>query len=521
MAVSDEDNIQAYHATRSETAFTAIVQKHGGMVFGAALRRIGDRQTAEEICQNVFAILSRKAATLTKPGSLAGWLHRTTMLETNNFMKQQRRRQRKHEALSEAAPSPPAWQHDGSQDALTQLDEAVDQLAASDRRVIMLRYFEGLTVREIAQATGKSEAASQKKLQRAIGKLSQMLGKRGVAASSGALLTQAFSDVSAAMPAAMAAEVSHAALALGPSITGTQLISNTVLNMMTTSSLVGIAATTAIVTVTIPLTLMSQGPARPAPATAATAGTPLDHNIAITLAGNMHAHAPVNGVIRGSGPELGWDAVLGSQEIQGFKVPVLGTFKFKVAQGPEGYRIQYELVAQEPVEVPSETGAARNNVRFNDRTAKSEVVCKSGETKEVFRSGEHVVSLKVDKLSLAAARAVAADKDVVIRLSGSIAGGVPVQLSTALTESLGDVDLGKRDGHPIAGTFEHSLKKAASGYQISYAFGAAVPFVEEGAGTNYASIMSEGTVLCQAGKPVEILKSGKDSLTITVETADP
>src|SRR5262245_24043601 len=60
---------------RDETAFTALVDRHGSMVLQVCRRVLGDTHRAADVFQAVFLVLARKAAALHRPDALAGWLH--------------------------------------------------------------------------------------------------------------------------------------------------------------------------------------------------------------------------------------------------------------------------------------------------------------------------------------------------------------------------------------------------------------------------------------------------------------
>lgn len=45
-------------------AFAALTERYAGLVYSAALRRTGSPEVAEEVAQNVFTILARKAPRL-------------------------------------------------------------------------------------------------------------------------------------------------------------------------------------------------------------------------------------------------------------------------------------------------------------------------------------------------------------------------------------------------------------------------------------------------------------------------
>ena len=56
---------------------------------------------------------------------------------------------------------------------------ALARLAALDREVVALRFYEGLTHAEVAQGVGSSAAAVKQRVWRALGSLRALLGSRG------------------------------------------------------------------------------------------------------------------------------------------------------------------------------------------------------------------------------------------------------------------------------------------------------------------------------------------------------
>ncbi len=208
----DADLLGEFNATGSEAAFRALVDRHLGLVLGAAARRTADRALAEEIAQTVFAIVARKSRELARHATLVGWLHRATALECAEALRRRKAHsdKMKHltEHLSNDADGESVWR-----ETLPLLDEAIDALPDSDRELILLRFFERRSFREISETTGKSEAASQKQAERALLKLGQSLRRKGVAISATLLAAGLAARVAEAAPASLAATVSQGALA--------------------------------------------------------------------------------------------------------------------------------------------------------------------------------------------------------------------------------------------------------------------------------------------------------------------
>ena len=65
-AVSDAELLDRFVNSRDEAAFSALVARHGSMVFGVCRRLLHQTQDAEDAFQATFLILVRKAAAIRK-----------------------------------------------------------------------------------------------------------------------------------------------------------------------------------------------------------------------------------------------------------------------------------------------------------------------------------------------------------------------------------------------------------------------------------------------------------------------
>ena len=184
MAVTDQILLKRF-VKGDEKAFRIFVERHFGLVLHVALRRTGQRQLAEEAAQNVFCAVAKKASALSKKQDLLlPWLHRATLFESSKIMRSEQSSQRKKQLNHpDNIPSTSEQENTAWLLALPHLDEALDRLSSSDRKVVLQHYFEGQSFPTIAKQEGRPAGTVQKQCRRALDKLSRILRGRGATIS--------------------------------------------------------------------------------------------------------------------------------------------------------------------------------------------------------------------------------------------------------------------------------------------------------------------------------------------------
>ena len=95
------------------------------------------------------------------------------------------------------------------------LDDAVAALREKERRAIVLRFYEGRSLREVGLALGASEEAAKKRVGRALEKLRQSFAKRGVDSTTAAIAETISARSVQIAPVALAKTISAVAVAKG------------------------------------------------------------------------------------------------------------------------------------------------------------------------------------------------------------------------------------------------------------------------------------------------------------------
>ena len=162
----------------------AIVSQYETALLRYAARLVNSPTTAQDVVQNVFIKLFKNWDGHSDPSSkLKSWLFRVTHNEAVDLIRRESRLKVLHEKhaetrLDEACPDgihcPPS--HEERKFAvLTHLK----QLHPREQQVVLLRLEQGLSYREIAEVTGRSEGNIGNILHHAIRKLSTVLQEKG------------------------------------------------------------------------------------------------------------------------------------------------------------------------------------------------------------------------------------------------------------------------------------------------------------------------------------------------------
>jgi RNA polymerase sigma factor (sigma-70 family) len=183
--LSDSELLGEYARHNSQEAFAELVQRYVDLVYSTALRQVGgDAHLAQDVAQNVFTALARKARGLLRRQTLSGWLYTSARFAGAEVARTESRRRIReekymHEPMHEPA-SEPDWET-----VSPMLDAAMGELREKDREAILLRYFENRAFADVGQRLGLNENAARMRVERALDNLRGALARRGLVAGAG------------------------------------------------------------------------------------------------------------------------------------------------------------------------------------------------------------------------------------------------------------------------------------------------------------------------------------------------
>jgi RNA polymerase sigma factor (sigma-70 family) len=194
----DRELLERFVDRQDESAFQALVRRHGPLVSGVCRRVLRHEQDAEDAFQATFLVLARKAGSIGKKDSLSGWLYKVAY----------------HAALKARAhvrPSPLEGEGTGvrghdirdpldeltGRELLAVLDEEMQRLPERFRVPLVHCYLQGQTRDQAARQLGWSLSTLQRRLEQGRERLRGRLEGRGVALSMGLLVAGVSQSASA------------------------------------------------------------------------------------------------------------------------------------------------------------------------------------------------------------------------------------------------------------------------------------------------------------------------------------
>jgi RNA polymerase sigma-70 factor (ECF subfamily) len=166
--MTDDAQLLGSAARGDRGAFEAFMQRHYGNVVAYLRRGTGDAHLAEDLAQETFLRAYRKSGSFRGAGSAAGWIYAIA----TNLLTDHRRRRR-------PAPIPGADLAPERDDSEAVLRASLATLDESDARLLWLKFVDGLSFAEAAEALGEPATTLKYRAARALDRLARALKDRG------------------------------------------------------------------------------------------------------------------------------------------------------------------------------------------------------------------------------------------------------------------------------------------------------------------------------------------------------
>ncbi len=229
--LSDWQLLERYLERRDETAFEALVTRHGSMVLGVCRRMLGGSPDAEDAFQATFLILVRRARDLGPRDAIGPWLYGVATRVAARARSQAARR-RRFQAIPLEFPVPDRTDAMLDPDLIEILDQELSRLPAKYRSPLVLCYLQGRTHEEAARDLQWPVGTVKGRLARGRELLRARLGRRGFAPSAGIVGVLSSPDLKAILDRALVERTVSASVRLAAGQTVAQVVSQSVTSLV-------------------------------------------------------------------------------------------------------------------------------------------------------------------------------------------------------------------------------------------------------------------------------------------------
>lgn len=173
----DEDIDLVIKAETDDAAFTTLYRKYFPKMYGYVIRRVGNREDAEDIVSQVFIKVVKHLPDFSeKQGSFKSWIYK---IATNTIIDSFRRFARRKYSLLESSveiPSPAKNPREESYegDERTIIFQAMSKLSQKYQQVLHLKFYSDLENEEIAEILGITVNYVAVRLHRALKKFQEI-----------------------------------------------------------------------------------------------------------------------------------------------------------------------------------------------------------------------------------------------------------------------------------------------------------------------------------------------------------
>lgn len=180
----EEDRLALQRLARGDSgALKLVYQRFGGRAYAICLRILKDRSEAEEVLQETFMEVWRRARDYDpKRGGIEAWIATIARTRSIDHLRSQRTSEKvtmnvRPSGTMSVAPASPDQSAAASEDKAA-VAAAIQNLPPEQRGVIELAFFEGLSHSEIAARTGDPLGTVKTRVRLGMEKLASLLPER-------------------------------------------------------------------------------------------------------------------------------------------------------------------------------------------------------------------------------------------------------------------------------------------------------------------------------------------------------
>ncbi|MDN3634017.1 sigma-70 family RNA polymerase sigma factor [Neolewinella lacunae] len=169
-SMEDLEIILAYREKRHATCFRLLHDRYAAKIYSKALTMLRDQDEAQDATQEIFTKIFLNLGKFQGQSKFSTWVYSVTY---NFCIDKIRKEKRSRELFADELENPPDLEADVDDDpelAAMQVNElrtVLSKLGDADRSLLLLKYKDGMKIKDIADLFGKNESAVKMQIMRA------------------------------------------------------------------------------------------------------------------------------------------------------------------------------------------------------------------------------------------------------------------------------------------------------------------------------------------------------------------
>jgi RNA polymerase sigma factor (sigma-70 family) len=178
--MSDSEIIKEYLRTQNSLYFSMLYRKYSGKVYGKCISILKNDDEAKDAVQDIFVKIMLNLGNFGEKSQFSTWIYSITY----NFCIDNIRKRKKDKTLfsEDVERAPDIAEEDVPDEYLLEMDvkylkRVLEELPTGDRMIILMKYQDDMSIKEIAEMIDKTESAVKMKIKRAKHKAQELFEK--------------------------------------------------------------------------------------------------------------------------------------------------------------------------------------------------------------------------------------------------------------------------------------------------------------------------------------------------------
>jgi len=174
--IPDDELIDLYLASQSQEHFSMLYGRYSDKVYSKCLSLLKNEAAAQDAAQDVFLKIFLNLAKFNKKSRFSTWVYSITYNYCIDYL---RRKKKEKTILTDDDEGQDPIEEDFDEKEILEMEIErlafiLDKIPEQDKMVLLMKYREDLSIKDISKAFGKSESAIKMKLKRAKNKVRKL-----------------------------------------------------------------------------------------------------------------------------------------------------------------------------------------------------------------------------------------------------------------------------------------------------------------------------------------------------------